>query len=494
MFSCLLIKCEISNLIKFNKSNLKRVLCLNKIKMNCKYCKTIFKSTSALNKTLRPKNVRVNYLSVKNNADVGNNLVVKNNANIKNILEVGTTQLLRSKNIVTSEGFTVGASPTKDMDREDYRDEFDPYNYQQDFFPGMADFIDTNIVAGDKSSENRLLASYWNDLGNDVFDEWGYFYLYDVESEKYYFPLITPRNQDNGVITTQTFRAFGRNFTIAHGWPVQGIFKFDISVDDDKLFRFGAYGDMGSDGDEVLEQLTQSYTVNGNNLTLYYHHHQEDSDNTEQLYSYFIPKKVSENNDISSYNFYNDNDENSMISKEVSSGLLVYFSKANNVKDWVINDIDTEYGSSYSTLITGNEYVKGNILSTGSNLGRLTLTRSISDADYTPPASLLINGYFTNAQLSENRSFIIPSASDIVSAIPNCSSNTSFRFTINNICGAPSYNRVLSTYDESVTIDPSCLNTNIFENSVFSYIVLITDVRPESESVVILQDSPTNIS
>jgi hypothetical protein len=227
------------------------------------------------------------------------------------------------------------------MGDDNYTYEFDPNRYQSTFFPGMTDFIDGNIVAGDKASDDRLTASFWNDLGNDVFDDWGYFYIYDVTSGKYYFPLISPQNEADGTITTQTFEAFGRTFTIKHGWTVQGIFKFDISAADDLPFRFGAYGNMGSDGDEFTENLTHSYTVGSTPLTLYYHHHAEDGDSNEVLYSYFIPKKVAEN-DAQTYNAYYDSDDMSMVSREVTGGLIVYFSKKNDVKEWVANDIELD--------------------------------------------------------------------------------------------------------------------------------------------------------
>ena len=246
--------------------------------------------------------------------------------------------LLRSKDTTTSNGFTIGNAPEKDMDNADYTNEFDPNSYQNSFFPDMADFVDGNIIAGDKPDGDRLLASYWDDLGDDIFDDWGFFYLYDVVSGKYYFPLISPQNQDDGSLTTQTFNAFGRTFTIRHGWLVQGIFKFDISVADDLPFRFGAYGNMGSDGDEFTENLTYSYTIGGSALTLYYHHHQEDGNSDEQLYSYWIPKKVSENA-TQTYAAYYDNDDMSIISNEVSSGILVYFAKTNDTKEWVANDL-----------------------------------------------------------------------------------------------------------------------------------------------------------
>jgi hypothetical protein len=247
---------------------------------------------------------------------------------------------INSKNNTTSGGFPVGGVVTKDMDNENYTQEFDPFDFQAEFFPGMADFVDGNIVAGDKAAGDRLIASYWRDLGNDVFDDWGYFYLYDVNSGKYYFPLISPQNQANGDFFTQTFDAFGRTFTITHGWAVQGIFKFDICVNDNLPFRFGAYGNMGSDGDEDIENLTYPYTISANNLTLHYQKHAESGDPIEILYSYWIPKTISQNTG-QTYDFYNDEDDNSMMSKEINNGLIVYFAKQNDVKEWVVNDLQT---------------------------------------------------------------------------------------------------------------------------------------------------------
>lgn len=252
-----------------------------------------------------------------------------------------STGLIYSKDNVTDGGFTVGGAGDegveKDMRNRIYTNEIDPYEYPE-LFPDMAPFIDENIELGDKIEEDRLIASQWRDLGDDVLDNWGFFYLYDINSGKYYFPIINPRNQDDGVFNTQIFNVFGRTFTIKHGWAVYGIFKFDISVADDLPFKFGCYGEMGSDGDEFTENLTQNYSVGGQNLTLYYHHHQEDGDDNEQLYSYWIPKKVSENS-AQTYDVYYNSDDMSMMSKNVTSGLIVYFSKINNVKDWVINDL-----------------------------------------------------------------------------------------------------------------------------------------------------------
>ena len=172
-----------------------------------------------------------------------------------------------------------------------------------------------------------------------ILDEWGFFYLYDVNSGKYYFPLIDPQNQDDGLFFTQTFNAFGRTFTIKHGWAVQGIFKFDISVADSLPFKFGTYGEVGwGNTNGANESLTQNYTVNGQNLTLYYNKDYNTDDADEYLYSYWIPKKASENS-AKTYETYYDGEDMVMLSKNVTTGLIVYFAKLNDVKDWVINDL-----------------------------------------------------------------------------------------------------------------------------------------------------------
>jgi hypothetical protein len=257
--------------------------------------------------------------------------------------------LIYSKDTVVDGGFTVGAEVNKTvndqvtlgMSNALYTSEFNSANYPEypQLFPDMADLIEENIVLGDKNEEDRLIASYWGDLGNDVLDEWGFFYLYDVNSGKYYFPLISPQNQGDGIFATQTFNAFGRTFTIKHGWAVQGIFKFDISVADDLPFRFGAYGDMGwGNLNDANESLTQNYTLNGQNLTLYYNKDYNTDDNVRQMHSYWIPKKISENS-AKTYNTYYNGEDMVMLSKDVTVGLIVYFAKLNDVKDWVINDL-----------------------------------------------------------------------------------------------------------------------------------------------------------
>jgi hypothetical protein len=245
--------------------------------------------------------------------------------------------LIISLNKTTEDGLTVGNSVDKDMRNRDYTYSFDPNSYPE-FFSGMAPFVQSNIITKPEDDENNIYATIWRDWDDDIFDSWGYFYIYDVDTGKYYFPLINPLNQDDGIFATQTFNVFGRTFTIKHGWCVQGIFKFDISVNDNKPFRFGAYGDMGSDGDEVIQYLTHPYSLGSSNLTLYYFKNQEDDDDTEIFYAYFIPKNIQQNS-AQTYVHVNDGEDMSLKSNEITQGLLVYFSKTNDVKDWVIHDL-----------------------------------------------------------------------------------------------------------------------------------------------------------
>ncbi len=183
-------------------------------------------------------------------------------------------------------------------------------------------------------------ASFWNDWGNDIFDDWGNFYLFNPSTDQYYFPQLSPINDDDGIITTQTFNAFGKTFTIKHGYPVQGIFKFDISCSDPTFnFVFGAYGDMGSDSDGINTNESASYTLNSNNYTLYYNKNVESGDLIERFFSYFIPYDSTQNN-AKTYNEHIWADDMlSLYSNVVNKGITVYFSKKTDVKDWVIDDL-----------------------------------------------------------------------------------------------------------------------------------------------------------
>ncbi len=293
--------------------------------------------------------------------------------------------LLTSKDNITDNGFTIGETVDKDMINDTYIRSTDPNNYAA-FFQGlgMASFTDGNIVAGDKADVDRLNASYWYNLDDDIFDGWGFFYIYDVESGKYYFPLIDPQNQDDGVLTTQTFNVFGREFTIRHGWCVQGIFKFDISVNDNKPFRFGAYGDMGYDAEPDISDLTHQYTLNGNSQTLYYKRLAQINQASEILYSYWIPKESGQNTGTP-YDFLADTEDyNILMSKEINRGLIVYFGKTNDVKDWVVDDLTSSgCATSYQKLdITGGNPSSHGTITVNPCTGVISTTSSTVPGTY----------------------------------------------------------------------------------------------------------------
>jgi hypothetical protein len=377
----------------------------------------------------------------------------------------------------------VGGNVTKDMDDEDYTQEFDPFSLQEVLFPGMADFIDENIVQGDKNSEDRLRASYWNDLGNDVFDDWGYFFLYDVAGGKYYFPLLSPQNLSDGIITTQSFNVFdeGLTFTISHGWRAKGIFMMNISCNNsDFVFRFGAYGNFGSDGDENDYDMSASYAYEGVNNTLFYHHHAEQGDSVKILYSYFIPYNASDKLTKTHTSLYNpeDTDDNSLITKAITQGVKVFFSKQNDVKDWVITDITTGDFSAINGDIEadgdikndGNIYSAGSILASGYNLGK-SLIFNLSDQNFLP--SNIVNTYFISPGLSDNRTFYLPNSEFLYNTIPNCQDGTSFRFTINN------YSNIEGGYSWTLSTEFSNLNLNAVKNitippgAIITYLVIL---------------------
>ncbi len=243
-----------------------------------------------------------------------------------------------SNGYTASLGFTIGASISKTTS--------DGMNATSSLVSVPPTTLGDYIYPGTSTPPTSGLQR-WSDWGGDIFDQWGHFYLYDVETNAYYIPLIHPINQADGVISTQTYSAFGgRTFTIKHGYPVQGIFKFDISVNDDKEFVFGVYGDMGSDNFTQNTNLSSSFTLSGNSYNLYYNRN-SDLGVTERLYSYIIPYEQDKNKNISTYTKQNSgpgaNSGNleifSFYTKNLKRGVNIYFSKTNDVRNWVINDL-----------------------------------------------------------------------------------------------------------------------------------------------------------
>lgn len=246
-------------------------------------------------------------------------ITIRSKININGPINIHKVPYVRSKNNITADVFQVGDAITKDMQLSS------SFNYSSLGTPNSTSF--------------NLSSSYWIDWGGDIFDQWGFFYLYDPQSNNYLGLQFTQRNLADGVISTESFTFNGRNFTIKHGYPVQGIYKFDISVNDDLFFVFGEAGNMGSDTDTSNTNLTQSYTLSGLNLTLYYNFNTQTSNPIESLYSYFIPylpvhntTKTYSDSLVGSDNLY-------LYSNQVKKGLTIYHSKRYDVKNWIVNDL-----------------------------------------------------------------------------------------------------------------------------------------------------------
>ena len=414
-----------------------------------------------------------------------------------NIIEhLRVTEKAQVDNYLLVKRSGVGGDVEKDMDSEIYTQELDPSSLQEVLFPGMDDFTDANIEAGgDKNEETRLIASYWNDLGDDVFDDWGYFFLYDVARGKYYFPILSPINQADGVVTEQSFSCFDKTFTIVHGWRAHGIFMMNISCSDSNFsFRFGAYGNLGSDGDEDDYDMTALYGTGASKKTLYYHHHAEEDDDEEILYSYFVPYNDSDNASKPYASLYNpeDTDDNSLITKSIKNGIRIYFAKQNDVKDWVIADILEEDMSAMNgdILAEGNIVSEGQMISYGPNLGLRTIIYFDGDTDYYATSSIVESYYISNTS-NDNRTFFIPSAGTMIGSIPNSRPGTSFRVTINNMANVESgYSWNLSfgggVYPESLkstSVGPGCIVTYI--------VVLYFGEGPEAKFLQESESVPT---
>jgi hypothetical protein len=218
----------------------------------------------------------------------------------------------------TTGGFQVGAVISKDMSGPQ------SFSYSLGQVPGQA---------------VTLNADYWVDWGEDIFDNWGNYYLYDPAQNNYLGLSFNTKNQADGVFSTQVFTLNGRTFTIQQGYPVQGIFKFEIRCSDSLPFVFGEGGNMGSDSNTSNIDNTYNYTLEGTNLTLFYNENFQTNNPAERLFSYFVPFPV----DLNSTKTYTDvlvgSDNLFLYSVECTNGLTVYHSKQFDVKEWVVYDL-----------------------------------------------------------------------------------------------------------------------------------------------------------
>ena len=224
-----------------------------------------------------------------------------------------------SSGVTGANGFTVGTSVTKDMTSGTKLSD-------KVFIPGNSDFLGTR--------------SYWSDWGTDIFDGWGFPYIYDTELSNFLPILFTNINQPDGVIATETRTFNGRTFTIKHGYPAQGIYKIDVSVNDkDKGFIFGMDGNLGSNGTTTVQDFSVAHTLLEESMNIYYSRNYEGSLPSEDFYYYVIPYEISKNQSSRPYSRIYDHDGLGVFSNEVFKGVTFYLSKQNDVIDWIKNDL-----------------------------------------------------------------------------------------------------------------------------------------------------------
>lgn len=212
------------------------------------------------------------------------------------------------------------------------------------------------------ANEIEQRACFWKDWGDDIFDYWGHFYLFDVTTQQYTFLPLSPLNQEDFILTTQMFDAFGRTYTIVHGYIAQGIFKLEVFCpENSNPFIVGAYGDMGSDDATINTDMTAPYKKDGRDLTLFYNRNVEADDEIERFFVYVVPYSADKNTTKTYTKYSYDEDNLSIFSVPVVDGITLFFSKKNDVKEVVIDHLLRGMSSLQRLHVNGNSTFAGTI-------------------------------------------------------------------------------------------------------------------------------------
>lgn len=230
---------------------------------------------------------------------------------------------LQSSGVTGDAGFTVGSVISKANDTAGWET-------LARYLPGSQDF----------DAER----SYWNNWGDDIFNAWGFFYLYDPAQNNYYAPILSGLSSADGAENNQTFFFNSRQFNFNYSYPAQGIFKIDISCTDTFSFQFGFDGNLGSNGTTINNLLQHNYSKSGEDLTLHYNYNYQGALPSEKFYTYVVPYEINRNKATRSYirHLYNV-DNLSLYTVPLSAGVTIYISKQADVKDWIVNDLEIDY-------------------------------------------------------------------------------------------------------------------------------------------------------
>jgi hypothetical protein len=64
-------------------------------------------------------------------------------------------------------------------------------------FPDLGPLNNSNVVVGDKDINDKYTGCYWFHWGDNTLMYFGYFFIYDVATQKYYFIILEP-NKSSG--------------------------------------------------------------------------------------------------------------------------------------------------------------------------------------------------------------------------------------------------------------------------------------------------------
>ncbi len=186
----------------------------------------------------------------------------------------------------------------------------------------------------------------WNDWGDDYFDRWGDFYIFNPATNIGSSIYFSTDDGPDGTFYTETQTHHSKTFQIIHGWATQGIFKLDVACTSDETFSFavGHYGNLGSDS--ATQQTNRTYSASWGTL----HYTFTSQGNVrEYFYVHAIPKLITDNNALNPntsgafFDHYG-NDNLAVYAGPFTHGFTFYYIKGSNSSTganytWVANDI-----------------------------------------------------------------------------------------------------------------------------------------------------------
>ena len=189
----------------------------------------------------------------------------------------------------------------------------------------------------------------WADWGNDIFDNWGFTYIFNPDTNTAFYIAVHTSVTSEGFWNYVTHTIWGRTFKIRWGWMATGIARTDVTCTDPNFkFSVGHYGNLGSDAATAhifqvdSNDFNASYTGNpyetmplGSVRT-----YQSYSTNVEQFQVYCIPKLYKTYNQIKNSStpstariFKHDisgNDNLAIWTEPLTHGVMFYYVKGNN--------------------------------------------------------------------------------------------------------------------------------------------------------------------